>query len=238
MKFRLIAIAVGASLLVGCHDDDHNIIDDNNDDTTQTTRSYTVTVKNLTPNQPLSPLAVLAHNDQYRLFSVGEAASDGLEILAESGDNSSILAEKETNTNVGYSFSGTGVVLPGNSDTITFTIDPTQASLVSVASMLVNTNDGFVGETQLDLTSLAVGASLNMNMAVWDSGTENNDESTASIPGPAAGGEGFNSARDDNNRVSFHAGVISLDDGLATSVLNATHRFLNPGAQLSITRTE
>jgi hypothetical protein len=104
--------------------------------------------------------------------------------------------------------------------------------------MLVNTNDGFVGETQLDIGSLAIGESLNMNMAVWDAGTEANDESAATIPGPAAGGEGYNSVRDDNDRVSFHAGVISQDDGLASSVLNATHRFLNPGARLTITRTE
>ena len=77
-----------------------------------------------------------------------------------------------------------------------------------------------------------------MNMNVWDSGTELNDELAATIPGPAGGGEGFNTTRDDTDVVSFHPGVISQDDGLATSALSGNHRFLNPGARITITRTE
>ncbi len=56
---------------------------------------------------------------------------------------------------------------------------------------------------------------------------------------PAGGGEGFNAARNDTNDVvAFHAGVVSKDDGLANSALSANHRFLNPGAKLTITRVE
>jgi hypothetical protein len=77
-----------------------------------------------------------------------------------------------------------------------------------------------------------------MNMSVWDAGTEANDELAATIPGPAGGGEGFNADRNDDDRVAFHSGVISQDDGLASSALSANHRFLNPGAQLVITRIE
>ena len=59
------------------------------------------------------------------------------------------------------------------------------------------------------------------------------------IPGPAGGGEGFNAVRDDSNDVvAFHAGVVSQDYGLANSALSANHRFLNPGAKLTITRIE
>lgn len=229
MKYRLLLIAASASLLAGCpiEDDQDNV-----------TAGYTVSVKNLTSNQPLSPLAILAHTEQYSLFKIGQPSSNPLEIMAEGGDNSSLLAESTNNENVGYSFSGTGVILPGTSDTVFFSVDPDVAQQLSVASMLVNTNDGFIGETQLDISSLEIGESLTMDMAVWDAGTEANDESVATIPGPAAGGEGYNGLRDDNDRVSFHAGVISKDDGLAGSVLNATHRFLNPGARLTITRTE
>ncbi len=109
---------------------------------------------------------------------------------------------------------------------------------LSAASMLVNTNDAFVGESGLSLKSLAVGDTFVMNMNVWDSGTELNDELAATIPGPAGGGEGFNSVRNDNDVVSFHSGVISQDDGLTTSALSTNHRFLNPGARITITRTE
>ncbi|MGF1728792.1 spondin domain-containing protein [Photobacterium kasasachensis] len=233
MKYRLLMIATSAGLLAGCP-----IEDDDVQEPVPVTASYTVSVKNLTPNQPLSPLAILAHNDQYSLFEIGQPSSNPLEVMAEGGDNSNLLAESANNGNVGYSVSGTGVILPGASDSVSLTIDTNVAQQLSVASMLVNTNDGFVGETQLDIGSLAIGESLNMNMAIWDAGTEANNESAATIPGPAAGGEGYNSVRDDNDRVSFHAGVISQDDGLASSALNATHRFLNPGARLTITRTE
>lgn len=105
--------------------------------------------------------------------------------------------------------------------------------------MFVNTNDAFVGETGLSLKSLAVGESYEMSMNVWDSGTELNDELAETIPGPAGGGEGFNAARNDSSDVvAFHAGVVSQDDGLANSALSANHRFLNPGAKVTITRVE
>ncbi|MCV6038334.1 spondin domain-containing protein, partial [Escherichia coli] len=85
---------------------------------------------------------------------------------------------------------------------------PHRYGYLSLASMLVNTNDAFVGETGLSLKALAVGESYEMNMNVWDSGTELNDELAATIPGPAGGGEGFNSTRNDmNDAVAFHAGV-------------------------------
>ncbi|HIF5943263.1 TPA: spondin domain-containing protein [Vibrio parahaemolyticus] len=91
----------------------------------------------------------------------------------------------------------------------------------------------------VELEHLAEGDSYEMNMNVWDSGTELNDELAATIPGPAGGGEGFNSTRNDmNDAVAFHAGVISHDDGLADSTLSANHRFLNPGAKVTITRVE
>ena len=117
-------------------------------------------------------------------------------------------------------------------------VDLNQEGYISVASMLVNTNDAFVGESGLSLKSLAVGDTFTMNMNVWDSGTELNDELAETIPGPAGGGEGFNSDRNDTDVVSFHSGVISQDDGLATSALSGNHRFLNPGARITITRTE
>ncbi|MGF1684159.1 spondin domain-containing protein [Photobacterium minamisatsumaniensis] len=230
MKYRLLLIATSATLLAGCP-----ILDDDDDTPpADTLVSYTVEVKNLTPNQPLSPLAVLAHNADYQLFEIGQPASAALELLAESGDNSEVLNDGS----VAYSFSGAGVILPSSSDTVTITVDPQEAQYLSISSMLVNTNDGFVGETQISLANLGIGDNMSINMAVWDSGTEANDEAAATIPGPAAGGEGFNSNRDDNDRVSFHAGVISQDDGLESSVLTASHRFLNPGARLTITRTE
>ncbi|HDM8187270.1 TPA: spondin domain-containing protein [Vibrio harveyi] len=231
MKYRILLVAASVGLLAGCPSDDDN-------DVVKSYR-YTINVANLTANQPMSPLAILAHNDKYKLFEIGKSASVELEHLAEGGSNAELLALKDSNDYVYQTLSGNGLVLPGSSDSVTFTVDPHKAGDVSIASMLVNTNDAFVGETGLSLKSLAVGESYEMSMNVWDSGTELNDELAATIPGPAGGGEGFNAARNDTNDVvAFHAGVVSKDDGLANSALSANHRFLNPGAKLTITRVE
>ncbi|WP_050906968.1 spondin domain-containing protein [Vibrio harveyi] len=231
MKYRILLVAASVGLLAGCPSDDDN-------DVVKSYR-YTINVANLTANQPMSPLAILAHNDKYKLFEIGKSSSVELEHLAEGGSNAELLALKDSNDYVYQTLSGNGLVLPGSSDSVTFTVDPHKAGYVSVASMFVNTNDAFVGETGLSLKSLAVGESYEMSMNVWDSGTELNDELVATIPGPAGGGEGFNAARNDTNDVvAFHAGVVSKDDGLANSALSANHRFLNPGAKLTITRVE
>ena len=226
MKYRILLIAASVGLLAGCPSDDDEY-------------RYTVKVANLTANQPMSPLAVLAHNSRYQLFEIGQASSVELEHLAEGGSNAELIGLMNSNNNIDQGISGNGLVLPGAADQVTITVDPHRYGYLSVASMLVNTNDAFVGETGLSLKSLAVGESYEMSMNVWDSGTELNDDLAATIPGPAGGGEGFNAARNDSNDVvAFHAGVVSQDDGLANSALVASHRFLNPGAKVTITRVE
>ncbi|UQV23276.1 spondin domain-containing protein [Vibrio sp. J383] len=226
MKARILFIATSVAVLAGCPNDDDDYY------------RYDVSVTNLTPNQPMSPLAVLTHNNSFNLFEVGQSASVDLEYLAEGGSNAQLLALSDSDANVYQGISGNGLILSGEHDTVSIRVDPNQEGYISVASMLVNTNDAFVGESGLSLKSLAVGDTFVMNMNVWDSGTELNDELAATIPGPAGGGEGFNTTRDDTDVVSFHSGVISQDDGLTTSALSANHRFLNPGARITITRTE
>ncbi|MGD8109276.1 spondin domain-containing protein [Vibrio sp. TRT 17S01] len=225
MKGKLLFIAGAVGLLAGCPDTSNN-----------KSQNYTVTVKNVMANQPLSPLAVLSHNNQFSLFTVGESASTELEYLAEGGSNAELLALSSSSRNVHRSASGNGVIVPGGTDSVTIKVNPHRGGYLSVASMLVNTNDAFVAKNAFDIKSLSVGESYQMTMNVWDAGTEGNDESAATIPGPAGGGEGFNAARNDDDAVTFHPGVVSQDDGLIGSALSANHRFLNPGAVITITR--
>ena len=231
MKYKILLVAAPVALLAGClHDDDNDKV---------TSFRYTVNVANLTANQPMSPLAVVTHNSDFRLFEVGKSASVALEHLAEGGSNAELIAIVNSDSNVYQGVSGNGLVLPGASDEVTIRLNPDHYGFLSMVSMLVNTNDAFVGETGLPIKSLAVGESYEMNMNVWDSGTELNDELAETIPGPAGGGEGFNAERNDNaDMVAFHAGIISRDDGLTNSTLSANHRFLNPSAKVTITRIE
>ncbi len=203
MKYKILLVAASVGVLAGCPNDDDN-------DVAKSYR-YTVSVENLTANQPMSPLAVLTHNSNFQLFEIGQSASVELEHLAEGGSNAELIALMNSDDNVYQGVSGNGLLLPGSSDEVSITVNPHRYGYLSLASMLVNTNDAFVGETGLSLKSLAVGESYEMNMNVWDSGTELNDELAATIPGPAGGGEGFNSTRNDmNDAVAFHAASSAM----------------------------
>lgn len=202
------------------------------------TRQFEVSVSNLTGAQPLSPIAVFIHDDtQAAAFAVGTPASDALELMAESGDNSGLLDAFESLGEV----SGDAPLGPGGSSSFALEIqaDDDSALSLTVLTMLVNTNDGFTGVNGADISDLAVGANLTFRTPSYDSGTEANSEAAGTIPGPADGGEGFNAARDDvTNQVTMHGGVVTAADGLTSSVLGQQHRWDNPVTTVSITRVQ
>jgi len=196
--------------------------------------SYDVTVTNLTYAQPMSPIAGILHQDN-KFWEIGTAASNALEVMAEGGDNSDLtgLAEALVST------STDGILAPGASATFSLTTTDMTASYLTVATMLVNTNDAFSGLTGMDLSSLAVDQSHAMNLGVYDAGTELNSEAMGTIPGPADSGTGYDSERNDiADVVTMHQGIVSMDDGLSTSVLTQAHRFDNPALRITITRTK
>jgi hypothetical protein len=196
--------------------------------------SYEVKVTNLTQAQPMSPLAVVLHNEG-NIWTLGESASVALENLAESGDNTDVLAMNFVNQGE----SGAGILPPGGTESLTITMTDEIPQLLSLATMLVNTNDAFTGVNAMDVSNLAVNESISLRTSSYDSGTENNSEMSGTIPGPAdTGGEGFNAARDDVDFVAMHAGVVSSDDGLTQSILTFDHRFDNPTLAVTITRIE
>ena len=196
---------------------------------------YRVTVTNLTAGQPMSPLLVAATTGG-AVWQEGQPASVALEKLAEGGDMSDLAREIAANGGVGGA-AGAAPIGPGASETHTFSFRRARGVTLTVASMLVNTNDGFAGITALPISDLAVGESMSRAVVAWDAGTEANSEAAGTIPGPADGGEGFNAARSDPpDAVRIHAGVVSHDDGLASSVLGVQQRFDNPVMRLVVER--
>ncbi len=202
-----------------------------------TEKEYKVTVSNLTANQPFSPVAIITHTLSYSAFRAGQPASVALEQLAEDGSNKQLLDEAGKNSAVIENHSGKGLILPGKSESVTVSVPlKTTDFKLSIASMLVNTNDAFAGLSTSEIADMEVGDSLEKQLQAWDAGTENNDESSG-VPGPAAGGRGFDAIRDDIvNVVTIHQGVVTQADGLLTSKLNASHRFDNPVGLLRIER--
>lgn len=203
--------------------------------------AYEVSIVNLTAAQPFSPPAVIAHNGSYAPFELGAAASVAFENLAEGGSPTALLDEAGQNAAVITTVAAADPVGPGATATITFEVAADQqASLtVSIATMLVNTNDAFTGSSGVDISALAAGDSMMFTTGSYDSGTEANSEAAGTIPGPADGGEGFNAERDDvQDIITGHGGVVTADDGLSTSVLNQSHRWDNPTARITIRRTQ
>ncbi|TKB45742.1 spondin domain-containing protein [Thalassotalea mangrovi] len=231
LYLKLLMAGIFLTLLSACHDDDDN--EGPMPDPEPRQYRYQVSVTNLTNAQPMSPFAVVLHNEGM-LWNIGESANDAMENLAESGDKSQVL-ELDV---VLASSSGADILMPGSSETIEVVVADIEPVYLSAATMLVNTNDAFTGINALDVSHLAMNESISLVMGSYDAGTEKNSEIAETIPGPAAGGEGFNAERDDVDFVAAHPGVVSMDDGLTQSVLTQAHRFDNPTIRVTVTRIE
>ena len=232
LKAAPLALALA---LAGCHDSDD---DDNSstsgDTATTTVLTYEVSVTNLTAAQPLSPISIMLHGSDFRVWSAGSTASEALETLAEAGDSSALVALD----GVLVSSNGDAPLAPGSTETLEIAIDETTGLNMSVVTMLVNTNDAFTGSTGISLDAMAVGDTNSWSLVAYDAGTEANSEMASTIPGPAGGGAGFDATRDDVNYVHIHPGVVSAAEGLTGSALSYSHKFDNPVIRLSVTRTQ
>lgn len=236
---QIAVLPLISAMLVACGGDD----DDDNDPVPQTGQvQLQISLTNLTAGQPQTPAAVIVHRRGYLAFNEGEAASVELEDLAESGSPQALLTAAGTNNAVLKTYAGPAVVPPGGNRTFTMTLDgvsSTEGLYLTGLTMLANTNDAFTGVNNVLLGNMAVGDSMRWNGPVWDAGTEANTETAATMPGPAANGEGTNVARDDLlDKVTFHQGVLTKDQGLSTSALDHTHRFDQPAVAIRVTRVK
>lgn len=231
---KYLTVALLALALSACSDDDSDS-DNTQEPETPTPESYAYEIKvtNITAGQPLSPLAAYLAGENSQAWQTGEAASEALEVLAEGGDGSALLTAQGSE----YQHAGAAPIGPGGSETFQLSTDNMDSLQLTVATMLVNTNDAFSGLTGIDLSMLEVGETKAYRVPAYDAGTENNTELRGTIPGPADGGEGFNAVRDDvTSVVTYHGGVVGNSDGNAQSILTEANRFDNPVMLIEISR--
>ncbi len=188
---------------------------------------YNVTITNITAAQVFTPLAVVSHSPAVGLFQIGQAASVELEHVAESGDTAPLA------TALGASGAAldiqalTDVLPPGQSVTVPLMVTD-EMNLISVVGMLVPTNDAFVALNGAP----APATTVRFRVPAYDAGTEANDESCLSIPGPPSvcQGEGFNASRDGaEGFVHIHRGIHGVMD-LTASVYD----WRNPVAEITV----
>ena len=172
---------------------------------------YEVTVTNLTRGQQFTPILVATHQAGVRLFELGSPASPQLKTLAEQGNVGPMTALLLGNPEVRAVVNSAALLNPGQSVTQRVS---TRGGFdnVSVAAMLIPTNDGFFAVN--DLEGPNGQEAITVFSPAYDAGTERNDELCASIPGPnfmecggpggggaPGGGEGY---------VHIHAGIHGI----------------------------
>ena len=194
--------------------------------------TYEITITNLTRGQTFTPPAAVVHSDAVQLFSLGAAASPQLAALAEAGDPEPLADLLTPLSGVGGIAVADAGIPPGQTVTLTVT-DTRGLELITVASMLVPTNDGFYA-----LNGVAVpesGETVTMVAPAYDAGSEPNDEVCANVPGPpdVCDGEGFSPQQDGEGYVHIHGGIHGIADLVA-----ADRDWRNPVAYISIRRTQ
>ena len=203
---------------------------------------FEITLTNLTEGEPtlggqiLSPPIFAVHPAGVNIAPVGEAAIPALVALAENGDASGLAAiAAGVNADV---VAIDAIVPPGGTVTVTVTADMINSSL-SVASMLVSTNDGFIAATDVALFDEdGMPVSMDLELIAYDAGSEENTELASDIPGPV----GLDPAVDpegSNARVPSEGGVIAPHEGIqGVGDVGEAFAWAEPTAMLSIMPTE
>jgi hypothetical protein len=178
----VLLTALAAAVLVtgsATADDDHD--DDG------ATRTWHVTVRNLTPpgpgapgSQPLSPPLFVVHSGKADVWTVGDIASHGVAAIAEDANNTVLESALASVPGVKTVFTGAGGPIPSGQSR-TFTVETSGPfRRLSLVTMLVNTNDAFTGLDSLRLT----GRGTMRSTMAYDAGSEKNNELKSHIPGP------------------------------------------------------
>lgn len=211
---------------------------------------YDVSVQNLTSGNWFTPLLVAAHAEEVSVFEPGEPASAALETVAEVGDISVLQSDLiSAGADVVANPAG-GLLGPGQS--VHFTLESNGArphTRVSLAAMILPTNDGFIALNGVRLP--LGGRAATHYVPGHDAGTEGNSEIRDSsgglddpgfpVPPPleatvGTGGSGISVGAE--GIVTVHRGVLgdSDDAGGSSDIDSRVHRWKNPIARVTIQR--
>lgn len=172
--------------------------------------TYHVTITNLTNSIIFTPILVASHRNRADLFDLGTPASDDLAAVAEGGDTSGLEASLNAMSHVVDVQSSGAPLPPGDSVTVILSASH-GARRISVASMMLPTNDGFIA---LDGERVPRHGLATFFSPGYDAGSEPNDELCDNIPGPVCGGAGGSPVPDpaDEGYVHIHRGTHGIGD--------------------------
>lgn len=205
-----------------------------------------ITVQNLTQGMYYTPLIIAAHDSNARLFEVGAMATPELKSMAEGGDISG-LATILAGVNADIVENPASGPLAPTMSTETMLMTSANNNYLSLAAMLLPTNDGFVGLDSWMIPQEA--GTYHIYLNAYDAGTEANNELVSPDGGAAlgippapfilgtTGTNGTGITNDESNGyVHIHRGNIGDDDAMGgkSDVDNTIHRWLNPVAKVTV----
>lgn len=189
---------------------------------------FEVTVTNITAAQTFTPILVATHASDSVLFRLGEPASAELAELAEGGDTAPLAAVLAQNADVLDVQSTSGLLLPGHSAMIRVATRG-RFDRVSVAAMLIPTNDSFLALNGMEGPSGR--RTIAVSVPAYDAGSEPNDNRCVSIPGPVCGGEGTSPNAGGEGHVHIGRGIHANGD-----LDPALYDWRNPVARITVRR--
>lgn len=142
-------------------------------------RVVDIVVENLHETQVFSPGVLAAHGPDQRFFQEGEAASLALKLLAEDGNTDPFMAEAQFGAGTAYGSATVFWLVPPKGRQSGVLRLSERFPLVSGATMIGFTNDGFVGLDSVAAWTLA--APVSIDLFPLDAGTEANTEAKADL---------------------------------------------------------
>ncbi len=184
--------------------------------------NVTVTVRNVAPTNSVSfaPLRLGFHDGTFDAFNTGQAATPPIVSVAEGGSGAAWFpAFRAAEPNAVLGSVGGGPLLPGQSASQSFVVDPTANPFFTFGTMVVPSNDLFLGNdspTRFRLFDesgrLVIDRIDQSASAIWDAGSETADAANAAF---LVGG--MNDLRTPQNGVvSFDRSELSAYRGRAT----------------------
>jgi len=181
-----------------------------------------VTIENLAAANSVSfaPLHLGFNNGTFNAFNEGQTPGAGIISVAEGGAGDVWLADFAAADPSAVIGTIGGPLFPGQTKTASFTVDPTVNKYFTFASMVIPSNDFFIGNdspTEYQLFDSAGNLSLNSidltASDIWNAGSE-----LFSIAGAAFLVNGSNAVRNDEaGVVSFNFTELAGFDGEATA---------------------
>lgn len=185
-----------------------------------------VTVENLAGANDVTfaPFRVGFHNGSYDAFNNGQAAGDAIISIAEGGSGSDwfpAFQSADPTATLGSVVSNpAGPLLPGQSASAVFSIDPAVNRFFTFASMVVPSNDHFIGndnprQYQIFDTdgNLLIDSISQFGRQVWDAGSEVTDPANAAF---LVGGVNDDRIAE-NGVVNFNFSELDAYNGLETA---------------------